>query len=883
MKHTFTFLILVFLTKPLCGASSGGKIALTVQLTEDNNGQPSKISGSLHIQLDSPTDTLCVFLPLNDPSFSTKHYIPTRLKDIEKSIEGNTNKGTTRIFEDPSYRVVPIGRSLVRIEFKHAQEQATLLFETSLVPAARDEWFIEHFYPYLKDDCASPSSPITRPNAQKLVLKTPITWQALSAHSVRTKPGHLEASIFGAGHLSFILTKINYTSKEYKEPIPTKLYTQGQEPEVFATLSRFLTSHIDLFGPYPFPSLTLIESVSLPTLSRPGLLILNRPRQKIFESLQNDVLNWKYWILSSMLAHQWYGNAIDAASPSDAWLIEGMIEFATLLSTSQSPRRSNLFNTWDHGYSFLDFTYLQYQNLTAQLLYRDHPFLRLTNTSLESISTHKLAYIKHALALRYLKTLMGDEHFFAFTRELTQHHILHSLNPKEFHDTLERFARQRLADREVSKALTRWWVSKDWLNASILDVKTTAIDEHHWLTALQFNNESDLSFPIGVFGKNGQQQKIQTGILPDRQSRSRVEFLSDFEPLYVKVDPQNKIFDVDRFNNSTQTPAMEVIPGPGRTFSDEKYTTVWMPFALRSPGEQTSVGLRAGTFRYVHSWLHMKLEGKPEEGTSAYHLEFQKKLPLLQSQLKIDHSLNYFGDQITSTGLQRELEWRDQSFQLLAKLSQRRIVGQENTAYQSVTVGFNIPNVDLIGNCSHSLLTSSESSLRLTEAAAPYQRILINPSLTCKPVPELQTNLRLFAGRLFAPDGVPAYTLFRVNDLNEAGLRIDSAHLAPERNVNAASLELLTPFPIVFIPDSIFLVRKMKFKLFYDIGYAEPWDPLTRMRAAGTSLILPLGGDVIGAGTLILSQFSVTSVFYTEYYGDVSRTPRILFDISGTL
>ena len=91
----------------------------------------------------------------------------------------------------------------------------------------------------------------------------------------------------------------------------------------------------------------------------------------------------------------------------------------------------------------------------------------------------------------------------------------------------------------------------------------------------------------------------------------------------------------------------------------------------------------------------------------------------------------------------------------------------------------------------------------------------------------------------------------------------------------------LTPFPIIFIPDSIFLVRKMKFKLFYDIGYTEPWDPLKRMRAAGTSLILPLGGDVIGAGTLILSQFSVTSVFYTEYHGIVSRTPRIFFDISG--
>lgn len=864
----------------LYGSNFGhrGNLTLNAQVVENGLGQPEHISGSVDIDLENPTQQLCFYLPLNDKPLPHKNYIPTRLKDIETSIESSSGTGSIKVFESPDFRSTSLSPAIVRIEFDENIKQTTLLFETTLVSPERDEWFVEDFYPYLLEDCEGTHRE-SRLN-QRLSLESSPHWQIIAAHSVGQNLHRTEAFTKGPGAFSFILTRKIYTQSESKAPFPVLVYTQAKGHEVLSTLSTFLASHTNLFGPYPFNSLTFVESESLPTLSRQGFVILNRPRQKIFESLQNDVLNWKYWILASILAHQWYGESIRAASPMDAWLIEGMIEYATFHSVSQFPRRSNLFNTWDHGYSFLDFSYLQYQNLSAQLLYRDQPFLILTDKDLQSVTSSKMAYLKHALALRHLKALLGDNDFREFMQKFTQGHLSYFIKPGDFHEALSLFVTQTgKRSKDATQILAPWWQSKNWPNISIVDMQKHAVDDTLWSTKLHIKNQTGLSTPVSIYGKNGQEQKIPTASF----DTSETEFLSDFEPLYAKIDPQNLIFDTNRFDNSTQNPSMEIIPGPGRTFSDEKYTTVWMPFALRSPGEQTSVGVRAGTFRYLHSWLHLKVEGKPEEGSSAYQLEFQKKIPLLRSKLKIDHALNYFGDQITSTGLEKEFEWSENKVQVLAQVSQRRIVGRENTGVESVTVGLNIPSIDLLGNCTHSLSTSSESSLRFAQSSVPYSRLIFNPSLTCKPVPELQTSVRLFGGRLYTQNEVPSYTLFRVNDLSEAGLRIDNANLAPERTINAASFEILTPFPIIFIPDSVFLVRKMKFKLFYDIGYTESWDPTKRMRAAGTSLILPLGGDVIGAGTLVLSQFSVTSVFYTDYYGEVSRSPRILFDISGTL
>ena len=328
---------------------------------------------------------------------------------------------------------------------------------------------------------------------------------------------------------------------------------------------------------------------------------------------------------------------------------------------------------------------------------------------------------------------------------------------------------------------------------------------------------------------------------------------------------------------------MQVIPGNGHTFSDQNYTVIWMPFALRQAGEQTSVGLQMRVFKYLHSSINAKVEIIPTTSQTLYQVDYQKKIPLLQAQFKILQSLDYYGSQLSSVGLTKGFELGKTSLSLTGAVNNRRTVGQSTTNHQTVSSGISIIGPKIANTCTPSFATTLEASPGNNRAIAPYQRFTGNPSLICEPSRYLQTNFSLFVGRVYPSDYERDSILFRINDPSEAGLRIDQASLRKSSEINAATFELLTPSPISWFADSVVLMKKLKLKIFYDIGYIDRPSHETKAAAAGTGFILPLGGDVIGAGTLVLSNFSVLGIFYTEALGEVSHKPRFLFNISGNL
>ncbi len=75
------------------------------------------------------------------------------------------------------------------------------------------------------------------------------------------------------------------------------------------------------------------------------------------------------------------------------------------------------------------------------------------------------------------------------------------------------------------------------------------------------------------------------------------------------------------------------------------------------------------------------------------------------------------------------------------------------------------------------------------------------------------------------------------------------------------------------------LSNQLKATLFYD--YGESFSGHTKLSAAGAGLILPFGGDFIGAGTLSLAKVSFEIVLYSRINNEISAAPSVLFNIMG--
>ncbi len=100
-------------------------------------------------------------------------------------------------------------------------------------------------------------------------------------------------------------------------------------------IGRIVNSFSDLFGALPNPKLTIaqIPDGTLPAYSAPGLLLLS---QREWGQLANTRQ------LSNLVAGQWWGNQVMAASPSDVWLTDGLARYSEALYVEQSAGRDGV-------------------------------------------------------------------------------------------------------------------------------------------------------------------------------------------------------------------------------------------------------------------------------------------------------------------------------------------------------------------------------------------------------------------------------------------------------------------------------------------------------------------------------------------------------------
>lgn len=162
--------------------------------------------------------------------------------------------------------------------------------------------------------------------------------------------------------------------------------------------ARILEVFSDQFGALPQPNLTIAQlpDGGVESYAGPGLLLVS---QRMWDSSANEP------VLANLVAAQWWGNQVMAASPSDAWLTDGLSRYSEGLYVEQSQGKGGMDKLID-------------QFAVGSLMYEGSTAIADAGRLVPYTSDYNSVVVdKGAMVFHMLRGQMGDSNFLALLRD----------------------------------------------------------------------------------------------------------------------------------------------------------------------------------------------------------------------------------------------------------------------------------------------------------------------------------------------------------------------------------------------------------------------------------------------------------------------------------
>jgi aminopeptidase N len=183
--------------------------------------------------------------------------------------------------------------------------------------------------------------------------------------------------------------------------------------EALADQPRMLEVFTELFGPYPFDRYTVVVTED------PLEIPLESQSLSTFGS-NHLTRDWAAQrLVAHELSHQWFGNAVTAATLSDIWLHEGFACYAEWLWSEASGRTT------------VEEEAARHHDLVA----RQPQDLVLTDPGMHRVFDDRV-YKRGALTLHSLRRTVGDDAFFAVLRTWVDRHRFEVVTTADFEATV---------------------------------------------------------------------------------------------------------------------------------------------------------------------------------------------------------------------------------------------------------------------------------------------------------------------------------------------------------------------------------------------------------------------------------------------------------------
>ena len=201
---------------------------------------------------------------------------------------------------------------------------------------------------------------------------------------------------------------------------------EAQGRSVLENVAKALTTYSELFGPDPYPSLSIVESPYFDGMEYDGLFFLSRD---YYAATNGTVLNNLIDIAVHETAHQWWFGAVGNDQALDPWLDEALATYSERLFYEQN-----------------------YPDVTGWQNFRIDSFSPSgwVDTDIYhggSFRTYANAvYLRGAQFLHALRERMGDEAFFAFLKDYAMQMAGQRASAMDFFRILRQHTSTNLSD-----------------------------------------------------------------------------------------------------------------------------------------------------------------------------------------------------------------------------------------------------------------------------------------------------------------------------------------------------------------------------------------------------------------------------------------------------
>lgn len=622
------------------------------------------------------------------------------------------------------------------------------------------------------------------------------------------------------------------------------------------------------------------------------VLLFNTGVSRTGKLIQHNYSNIGHWNLVYLLVDQWLTSAFPFITKYPSIRL-GLDEYITGVILEDTVDLDNLFKPTKEGYRYLDLSYDAVTNLLMSLRIKSSTTSDL-KTAGEPNDLNLFEGLRLAIGLKSLEA--------NYTKDLIMQKIVATLEKGPF-DSKERLS-SFLANEIDSSNNFSAHVLDFWLKYRKLpDFEITNFESHKKSTSSLFTTKFDISHNyiegqsvrVRFSSKNGPlNKKIKL-----KKNGATYYFISRQKLESAYVNPRGKIYEADKFNNRSGHTPVKFFPGSGNSLYDDKYLVGWLPTLTKNPSQPVEIGVTGAVIKYLWARVDFKLAVDEKGSLRSYLGEYStsKVAPYTDLVVRVsqpDTKASFAELSIKGRGLWLGLDPFSAS---VTRRVYRILSSPENPDRLHEEV--HSSSVSLSYNFDGSIFDAS-LSMGYENAYSLFEKNDQAFTLSMTLPSNLSLSARVFRGSMLFSSGSSAPSkneLARVYgylpyDLSGARVRIDAPNIRTSSEILSFSNDFR--FPVSFFSPGLGLLGNRLFaKVFYDAAYGrlalnslendQEQKEKSYYRATGVGFELPFGGDVMGGGTLILSQLTILLGLQQTFEGQTDDSPYILFSFAGNL
>ncbi len=635
---------------------------------------------------------------------------------------------------------------------------------------------------------------------------------------------------------------------------------EGAWKEVLGYARDALAYYGTWYGDYPYSTLTVADGYlgAGGGMEYPNLVIISVESPSLTRLLELVVMH--------EIGHQWFYGVLGSNEMDETWLDEGINSFSELRYMEEKyGREGNLFNwpKWlDFMPSFGDRWFHQVAYYIAATNHAEKPILTPAHEFVhELVAYQAAAYSKAAWVVDMLRYLLGDETFDEVMRTYVQRYSYKHPHTPDFIQVAEEVSGQELD-----------WFFDQWLRTTeVCDYGIRRVERKGETTEVVVERKGGIVMPVDVLLETKDGDRHLKG-WDGREKLKTLTFQTEKAIKYALVDPDNRILEVDKWNNRAPR---RITVQPIFSFpSFDSYQIFYGPLV----GINSVDGVRLGGFLHGREFFdHQFLKGRNNWELSFssglktrrwfYNLSYRTPLYFSKNRVRLRAgSCEYLGESRHKLGLSIRLgnsilsgaEHRISLGVTLANLWLADYVDDRDyalgrTSSGSASYSYSYSKRNLSG-CSQIRLMSAREALG---GDWSFDKLSLESAQRLRLTKSLKLRVRAFLGSAFG-ETPPQEQFFLSGQLRPTGLSAlfigrkgtwspqERWHIEGEGNMRGyfgrhihdrVVASLNTELPLGRIPKT-----PLKPTFFYDLGNAwSDFDSLDSSLLSDFGVSLPLG------------------------------------------